>query len=181
VNSVWRKRMAWNAVVLITAWLLSMTLRPGSQVNHANLVPLAEKFGAVACILAGCRGTHEAILFLLVDGVGNLLVFVPFGAALALATSPSCSGQATGRHGDLGWWLRITAAGFALSLGIESVQLAIPTRTTDIDDVIFNTLGTAAGAALVWVLWQRAVRTTGESTAQVREVQGIHDRSDYPP
>jgi glycopeptide antibiotics resistance protein len=41
------------------------------------------------------------------------------------------------------------AAGFLLSLSIELAQLAIPTRATDVDDVILNTLGTAIGALLI--------------------------------
>ena len=32
--------------------------------------------------------------------------------------------------------------GLLLSLGIELVQLAVPSRATDVDDVILNTLGT---------------------------------------
>ena len=44
------------------------------------------------------------------------------------------------------WWLGVTVAGLLLSLFIEIAQLAIPSRVTDVDDVILNTLGTAAGA-----------------------------------
>lgn len=47
---------------------------------------------------------------------------------------------------SLGWSLRRTlVAGFALSLGIELLQLAIPGRTTATTDVLCNTLGAAAG------------------------------------
>jgi hypothetical protein len=45
-----------------------------------------------------------------------------------------------------GWCLRRTvASGFALSVGIELLQLAIPGRTSATTDVICNTLGAAAG------------------------------------
>jgi hypothetical protein len=50
----------------------------------------------------------------------------------------------------LGWSLRRTVvAGFALSLGIELLQLAIPGRTSATADVLCNTIGAAAGWLLV--------------------------------
>jgi glycopeptide antibiotics resistance protein len=53
----------------------------------------------------------------------------------------------------------VTGAGLLLSLFIEIAQLAIPSRVTDVDDVILNTLGTAAGALLAWVLLRPITRT----------------------
>lgn len=54
-----------------------------------------------------------------------------------------------------GWSLRRTVTtGFAFSLGIELLQLAIPGRTTATTDVIANTIGAAAG----WVVAARAAR-----------------------
>jgi glycopeptide antibiotics resistance protein len=51
-----------------------------------------------------------------------------------------------------GWSLRRTVlAGFALSVGIELLQLAIPGRTTATADVLCNTLG----ALLGWFLAAR--------------------------
>lgn len=53
---------------------------------------------------------------------------------------------------NLGWSLRRTVlAGFALSLGIELLQLAIPGRTTATADLLCNTVGAAAG----WLLAAR--------------------------
>lgn len=68
------------------------------------------------------------------DAVANLLLFVPFGAVLCLR----------------GWPLRRAAAmGIVFSASIELAQLVIPGRTTSLDDVICNTLGTALGWAVV--------------------------------
>lgn len=51
------------------------------------------------------------------------------------------------------WSLRRTvAAGFALSLGIELIQLVIPGRTTATADVLCNTFGAATGWLLVAAL-----------------------------
>ena len=42
---------AWLAVVLVVIWLLSMTLRPGSQLNGINLVLFSQKWPALICLL----------------------------------------------------------------------------------------------------------------------------------
>jgi glycopeptide antibiotics resistance protein len=56
-----------------------------------------------------------------------------------------------------GWSLRRTVvAGFALSLGIELLQLAIPGRTTATVDVLCNTFGAAAGWLLAAIVGARA-------------------------
>jgi hypothetical protein len=80
-----------------------------------------------------------------VNVVGNVVLFALPAAVLA----------------SIGWSLRRTvAAGFALSLGIELVQLVIPGRTTATADVICNTLGAAAG----WLVSSRSRRARAASS-----------------
>lgn len=151
-HSVLLRWLAWLAVALIVAWLLSMTLRPGGQPKGINLIPFHEKRPAVACLLHNCRWAHSAARFLFMDVLGNLAVFVPLGAALAVATFPPHAEGRTVRNFGSRSWFRIVTAGFLFSLGIELAQLLIPSRATDVDDVILNTLGTAVGAMIVWGL-----------------------------
>ncbi len=139
-----RRSLAWAAVVLVTAWLLSMTLRPGHGVHHIHLLPFSEKLAAFQCLLAGCSWDGAAGWFLFIDVAGNIAVFLPFGAALALALSGAPLRKRQ-------WW-QLAAAGCALSTGIELAQLAVPGRVTDIDDVILNVLGTLIGGALMSAL-----------------------------
>ena len=142
--------LAWAVAGLIALWLLSLTLRPGTQLNGMNLVPFSHKFAAFQCLLFACRSQVErraSAAFLFVDVLGNLAVFVPFGMAVAAATLPRRPRSGQRRFGWR-WWVGVTAVGALLSLGIELAQLFIPTRATDIDDLILNTLGTVAGAAL---------------------------------
>jgi glycopeptide antibiotics resistance protein len=55
---------------------------------------------------------------------------------------------------SFGWPLRRTVvAGLVLSLGIETLQLAIPGRTTATEDVLCNTFGAAAGWLLAREFW----------------------------
>jgi|BarGraIncu01121A_1022015.scaffolds.fasta_scaffold13687_2 glycopeptide antibiotics resistance protein len=138
--------VAWLVVALVVAWLLSMTLWPGRATDHINLVPFREKWPAIVCLAAGCSWYRAARSIVAIDLLGNLAVFVPYGAALAVATLPGEQRTPAGRHGRR-WWLRIFAAGFCLSLGIELAQLAVPGRVTDIDDLILNVTGTLLGAA----------------------------------
>ncbi len=82
----------------------------------------------VGCLVCGARGLSDALV--------NVLLFLPFGAALA----------ALGRTGR-----RSIFYGFALSCAIELSQTVIPGRDPSLGDVCFNTLGTAAGQWLAWL------------------------------
>ncbi|MGH7607378.1 MAG: VanZ family protein, partial [Gemmatimonadales bacterium] len=84
--------------------------------------PAAQWLGCLAC---GARGTADLLL--------NVILFLPFGAALARA------GQRVGRS---------SAAAALLSLIIEVAQLYIPGRDTSLGDVAANTLGGTLGAIL---------------------------------
>jgi hypothetical protein len=79
------------------------------------------------CVVCGDRGMADAIL--------NTIMFVPLGVALALAGAtasvaiPLC---------------------FILSATIESIQFFVPGRDSSLGDLVFNTVGGAIGAAVVW-------------------------------
>ncbi|MBI1722501.1 MAG: VanZ family protein [Gemmatimonadetes bacterium] len=80
----------------------------------------------VWCVYCDSRASSDVLL--------NLILFLPLGVAIALN----------------GWWGRaaFVAAGL-LSAGIETAQFFIPGRDPSLGDVIFNTLGAAAGIAIV--------------------------------
>jgi len=107
----------------------------GASPRSATVVLLA----AIALILLLTLWPHDSPNQLrlrplgdltLVGVVGNLLLFLPFGMALYLQR----------------WKLAAAVAvAFASSISIELTQLAVHGRTTSTDDVLFNTLGAAAG------------------------------------
>jgi hypothetical protein len=79
------------------------------------------------CLICGERGLADAIV--------NVILFMPLGAAAAL------TGRST---------LAALAIGAALSGSVEFAQIAIiPGRDASIGDLVFNTLGAAAGVAIV--------------------------------
>jgi glycopeptide antibiotics resistance protein len=115
----------WALAGVVAAWLLWMTLRP-NQTVAAGLAPLTTS--------AAARGISA---HLLIDLAGNVVVFVPLGAALALALSDRSMKRRL---------LLATLGGAALSLCIELLQTATPTRVTALDDWLLNTAGAAVGA-----------------------------------
>jgi glycopeptide antibiotics resistance protein len=140
------------ATCLAVAWVLSMTLRPDSTPNTINLVPLREHTQAVVCLLNDCPDAARAARFLFIDMVGNVVIFVPIGLALTGAL-----GRLPGRRR---LWMAIVLCA-ALSIGIELVQLTIPSRATDVDDVLYNSVGAASGA-LFMVFAQHRLNHNGD-------------------
>ena len=64
---------------------------------------------------------------------GNIVLFIPFGFILPVKY-PKMRRTST-----------VTLIGLSLSILIECIQLTMPNRCTDINDVILNTLGTYVG------------------------------------
>lgn len=135
-----------TAVMLTTMSLVYATLMPGTIHKGINLIP----FQGIVRVLQSFWGQRSPTsLTILVDIFGNLLLFFPFGFVLMgfLTRFPS--------HVPAGIVILI---GSVLSVGIEAIQLAIPTRATDIDDVIFNTISTGLGVMAFFVvqkIWQK--------------------------
>jgi len=67
---------------------------------------------------------------------GNILLFLPFGLVLPL------------KFYNIDRMQIVTLIGLSLSIMIECIQLTMPNRWTDINDVILNTLGTYIGFRL---------------------------------
>ena len=84
----------------------------------------------------------------------NILMFVPIGVLLALLLPARR------------WWLGVVI-GFAMTVTIETAQLFIPGRVSDLRDIVANTAGATIGVAIVRVV--RAVRTAGARATDARE------------
>jgi hypothetical protein len=74
------------------------------------------------------------------DVIVNIVGFLPVGFLILNYISLAC----TVRHE----WMLAISAGFLLSLTIEVLQWFLPTRDSDMTDVISNTLGTVLGVAI---------------------------------
>lgn len=98
------------------------------RVRELHLIPFDEFAGS----------TWFAPLF---EYAGNTAFFVPFGV-LAFILVPSVR--------------KVTACGFAVSLAVEVVQYLGALGRTDIDDLLFNTLGALIGALIARACGRRA-------------------------
>ena len=134
---MWRlqHRFWWAIAGLTAVWLLWMTLRPNPEVA-ANLAVLTEP--------AMARGISY---FWLIDIAGNIVVFMPLGAATALALNAQRTLTSRIRIGTL--------AGLALSCSIELLQRLSASRVPSLIDILLNTAGTALGALVATWLYAR--------------------------
>ncbi len=109
-----------TAIGLAVVAILAATLLPTSQREGA---------GWLSCWICGERGVADVIL--------NVILFMPFGAGLALG----------GMHPG-----RIWLFGVLFSAGIEYAQLYVPGRNSSVADVISNSSGALVGCALALAL-----------------------------
>ncbi len=86
-----------------------------------NLVPMVHFFD---------YGSTSDIIW---NVVGNVVIFIPSGIVLPIV------------YRKLNSFWKVVAAGAFISLCIESLQLPFPSRASDIDDLILNTLGVIIG------------------------------------
>jgi glycopeptide antibiotics resistance protein len=123
-----RSRVWWLLSAIVAIWLLWMTLRPNQTV------------AADLALLTGPATERGVSAHVLIDLVGNVAVFLPLGLILALALR----GRPTGRRLSLA-----TLGGAGLSLVIELIQSALPSRVSALDDWLLNTGGAFLGAMAV--------------------------------
>ncbi|MCH4172110.1 MAG: VanZ family protein [Lactobacillus sp.] len=135
----WRREVKVMIFTVYILMLLSLTVfrgiyfpwqiqwhfqRPLSQIN---LTPLVQT-------LKLTQGRSPLDFFY--NSLGNIFWFLPFGIGAPILSAKHRS-----------FWT-ITFAGIVLSVSIEIMQFLLYTGVSDIDDVIFNTLGTMIGYAL---------------------------------
>lgn len=83
------------------------------------------------------------ITYSFVEGAANVAMFLPVGMFLVLLLGRSR------------WWLAI-ALGVGLSALIETAQAFLPTRVSDVRDLLHNGLGALLGVVLVLILTARS-------------------------
>jgi glycopeptide antibiotics resistance protein len=132
------------AAFLLALWLIGglvLTLRaahplPG-QVVDDNLVP----FHTLAIYWRN-MGSE----FWMRNLFGNLFLLLPLGLLGPIALPA------------LGRWWRLALVALLYSIAIEVIQLAVPDRSADIDDVIVNLAGAMLGYGLLVLAKARAQR-----------------------
>lgn len=143
----WRRELKLSGFVIYLLMLLFLTVfrdayfpwqlqlhfhRPLSQIN---LRPLVET-------LKLTRGLSKLDFFY--NFFGNILWFLPFGYGFCALSH---------RKASMG---KVVASGCLFSICIESLQFLLYTGVSDIDDVIFNTLGATLGYGIYHLIHHRS-------------------------
>jgi glycopeptide antibiotics resistance protein len=131
----WRAIGGRCALALSILWIVAFTMFPLAtdqafwrpwRFRDPQLIPL-RTIGAQLRAQVGFQRTLAENLY------GNVLLFVPLGLTLPLASERARR-----------WWV-VIGSGALLSVAIELTQTLVPMHTPDIDDVILNAVGTALG------------------------------------
>lgn len=125
-RSIRRGRVVVALVALAGVALL--TLGPRSIIAPARSLVTEILDAVTPAFLAGLPYADDRAL--------NAVLFIPLGATLALLLAR-------------GLWPVAIVGGLGLSIAVEVLQTGIPGRVPDPHDVLWNTLGAAAGALVV--------------------------------
>ena len=138
--SICNKRIDWkrerlhilmyiNLLVIIYFTFSPLLLDPDAVFNcRINLVPFVY-------LTDYDNKTH-----MIMNIFGNILMFVPTGIILPVL------------YKRLDNFFKVAGTGFLMSLAIEILQLPFADRTSDVDDLIMNTLGVAIGYVLYMIV-----------------------------
>lgn len=91
--------------------------------------------GLVRSVIAWLADRGVPVTYDGVEAGSNVVMFVPFGVLVGLLLARP-------------WWV-VVLLGAATSVTIETVQLALPTRYSTVQDVVLNTSGAAVGVAVL--------------------------------
>lgn len=136
-----RENSLYVGLILVSLVVLAvLTLTPDGTESPGNYIPLVHLERAFECVLGNyCRKPWQAYRFIYVDFLGNVAIFVPLGVGIAGVMAQR------GRRAVL---VSTFLLGALVSLSIEVGQLFVPSRSPDIDDIIFNSLGSLLGGVL---------------------------------
>ncbi|HEX7155009.1 MAG TPA: VanZ family protein [Thermoanaerobaculia bacterium] len=136
-----RKPVTFVLLLLTTIAIGAVTLWMAGR-SYENFEPIP--FDDVR-FLANRLGTRpistQILAVLVVPIIANVLLFVPWGFfAFILFYNLE--------RPTLQTYILTILIGFSMTLAIEAYQYFLPSRVADINDVIYNTAGTIAGAIL---------------------------------
>ncbi len=137
------RELLYTLFFLYLVFLAALTVVPLPMSRYTvrgadalNLVPVLNSLKCFSPSLA----RRNVLLFCSKNMAGNIFLFLPLGIFLPAVSA---------KFNSLG---KVLLVAFALSAGIEAVQflsrLIGTFRTVDVDDVLLNTLGAAAGFLL---------------------------------
>ena len=136
------KRPITILLLLVTTIVIVMLTVVVAGKSYGKIDPIPfEDLRHLAHRLAQRPISTQILSVIVVPIIGNILLFVPWGffAFIALYTIERPTIQT---------YVLTILLGLTFSTAIEAWQYFLPTRVADINDIIWNTVGTIAGAIL---------------------------------
>jgi glycopeptide antibiotics resistance protein len=122
------------AIIAITVWMAGRSYENFEPIPFDDLRYLARR-------LAERPISTHILAVIVVPMIANVLLFVPWGF-FAFITFYTLD------RPTLQTYVLTILLGFSFTLAVEAWQYFLPSRVADINDVIWNTCGTIAGALL---------------------------------
>lgn len=128
-------------LLLVTAGILSLTIwSTGKSYTKVDPRPF-DDLRHLAHRVEHRPISTQILAVIIVPIIGNVLLFVPWGFLMFIATYSV-------ERPTLQTYVLTILLGFTFTLAIEAWQYFLPSRVTDVNDVIWNTAGTVLGAVL---------------------------------
>lgn len=122
------------AILLATMWM------SGKSYSKVDPIPFDDFFTIRHVMHRHPISTHILAVIIL-PIIANTLLFIPWGFLTFIALY-------TEKRPTLQTYVLTILLGFTFTCTIEAVQYFLPTRVADINDIIWNTVGTLLGAIL---------------------------------
>ena len=126
--------IATIVIALMTLWMSGKSYSKIDPVPFEDIRHLAQR-------LEHRQISTQILAVIIVPIVANILLFVPWGFLLFVALH-------TEERPTVQIYVLTVLLGLTFTLGIEAYQYFLPSRVADINDVIYNTMGTLFGAIL---------------------------------
>lgn len=129
------------ALIAMTAAIIGVTVASkGSNYTKVDPRPF-DDLKHLAHAIERRPVSTQIFAVIIVPIIGNVLLFVPWGLLMFIALY-------TIERPTVQTYVLTILLGFTFTLAIEAWQYFLPSRVADVNDVIWNTLGTILGAIL---------------------------------
>jgi glycopeptide antibiotics resistance protein len=129
------------ALLLVTIAIVAVTVWSSGK-SYTKVEPLPfDDLRHLAHRVEHRPVSTEILAVIIVPIIGNILLFVPWGFLTFIALYSI-------ERPTVQTYVLTILLGFTFTVSIEAWQYFLPSRVSDINDVIWNTLGTVCGAIL---------------------------------
>jgi glycopeptide antibiotics resistance protein len=126
--------IATVAIAAVTLWMSGKAYSKVDPIPFEDLRHLAHR-------VAHRPVSTRVLALIIVPLIANILLFVPWGFLMFIALY-------TVNRPTVQTYVLTVLLGLTLTCAIEAVQYFLPSRVADVNDIIWNTVGTLAGAVL---------------------------------